>query len=287
MGSSFSSIGHSMTRRAVTGGGTSQPWLPSDLNVRLWIDADDSSTISLSGSTIVGVTDKASVHSFNIGNTPTIVTNGLNNRDVMDFSGSNEYIQSSTYYLSITGGNHFAIGVFRYDNTNSTGDSFWSIETNASAKRDYAMSSGASNNTWPGEIDLDGLGTTQRISTTIGNAQQWNLIPSLSRFTYYIVGCYFNKTGNQIGVRVNGDNAFTPVNDYDNALSPYQQLRLMRNRSSQELDGRVAEIFWINEMTGTSGTDMSYFEKAEGYLAHKWGLAGSLPSSHPYKSTAP
>jgi len=28
-------------------------------------------------------------------------------------------------------------------------------------------------------------------------------------------------------------------------------------------------------------------EKLEGYLAHKWGLTANLPSSHPYKSSAP
>ena len=28
-------------------------------------------------------------------------------------------------------------------------------------------------------------------------------------------------------------------------------------------------------------------ERVEGYLAHKWGLAGSLPSAHPFKSAAP
>jgi len=28
-------------------------------------------------------------------------------------------------------------------------------------------------------------------------------------------------------------------------------------------------------------------EKAEGYLAHKWNLTGSLPDSHPYKYIRP
>jgi hypothetical protein len=28
-------------------------------------------------------------------------------------------------------------------------------------------------------------------------------------------------------------------------------------------------------------------EKLEGYLAHKWGFAGSLPTDHPYKSAPP
>ena len=31
----------------------------------------------------------------------------------------------------------------------------------------------------------------------------------------------------------------------------------------------------------------SDIEKAEGYLAHKWGLEGNLPDDHPYKNSAP
>jgi len=286
MGSSFSSIGHSMIRRAITSGGTSQPaWVPSDVNIRLWLDADDSSIFTKSGSTITGVSDKASVHSFSVGGTPTIVTNGLNNRDVMDFSGSNEYIQSTSYYNTVVNGNHYALGVFQYHNANSTSDSFWSIETNSFQKKDYSLSSGASNNTWPGELDLDGL-SSNRISSTIGNAQQFNL-QSMTANVWYIISLWFNKSGNQIGCRINGSNAFTPVNDYDNGLSQNQQLRLMRNRASQELDGRVAEIFFVGDIPGTSGTDLTNLEKGEGYLAHKWGLTGNLPSSHTYKSNAP
>ena len=54
------------------------------------------------------------------------------------------------------------------------------------------------------ELDLDGL-SSNRISTTIGNAEQWNL-QSLSKTNWYIVACWFNKIGNQIGVRVDGNN---------------------------------------------------------------------------------
>jgi hypothetical protein len=38
---------------------------------------------------------------------------------------------------------------------------------------------------------------------------------------------------------------------------------------------------------GTGGTNISNFEKAEGYLAWKWGLTSLLPSSHPYKTVKP
>ena len=185
----------------------------------------------------------------------------------------------------MSNGNHFALGVFRYEGTNNDKDSIWSYETNASPKRDYAISAGASNNTWPGELDLDG-NISNKISSTIGNLRTWDL-KSLNRNQYHIVACWFNKTGNQIGVRVDGQNAFTPVNDYDNSLQSSQQLRLMRNRTSVELDGKVGEFVAFASIPGTSGTDMSHLEKAEGYLAHKWGLTGSLPSNHPYKNTPP
>jgi len=147
------------------------------------------------------------------------------------------------------------------------------------------LSSGNSSNSWPGELDLDGL-AFNRISSTIGNLESWNS-KSLTRNQYHIVSCWFNKTGNQIGVRVDGSNAFTPVNDYDNEIQTRQQLRLMRNRSSQELDGKLAEFFAVANIPGTSGTDLTHLTKAEGYLAHKWGLESSLPSSHPYKTSAP
>ena len=61
----------------------------------------------------------------------------------------------------------------------------------------------------------------------------------------------------------------------------------MRNRANERINGRMAEFFMVANIPGTGGTDISEFEKAEGYLAHKWGLTSSLPVSHPYKSSAP
>ena len=34
-------------------------------------------------------------------------------------------------------------------------------------------------------------------------------------------------------------------------------------------------------------TDAVSRQKVEGYLAHKWGVAGNLPANHPYKASAP
>jgi len=264
-------------------------WEPNDANVVAWIDASDTSSYTTSGSTLTAVTDKAGTYTMSIGNTPTVVSGGLNSLNVFDFNGSGEYLQSTAYSPQVSSGNHWGVGVFLADTVNADKDSFWSYETNtnASTKRDYAISSGGGgSNSWPGELDLDTNNVNARISTTIGNLQDWNL-QSVSIDNWVIVSCWFNKTGNQIGNRVNGRNAYTPVNDYDNSLQTNQELRLMRNRSSQELDGRLGEFFAVADIPGNGGTDLTDLEKGEGYLAWKWGLVNLLPSEHPYKNNPP
>jgi len=266
---------------------TAQAWLPNNNNILpvAWIDASDTSNYTRSGTSLLSVTDKSGTYTMSVGGNPATNNSTQNGLNVFDFDGGGDYLQSTTYSAQVSNGNHWAIGVFRFEGTDSTQDSLWSYETNQSPKRDYAISSGNASNSWPGELDLDGL-SANRISTTIGNLQLWNL-KSLVRNQWHIVSCWFNKSGNQIGVRVDGSNAFTPVNDYDNSLSSNQELRLMRNRSSQELDGKLGEFIAYATMPGSSGTALDRLEKAEGYLAHKWGLTNSLPSSHPYKNSPP
>lgn len=44
----------------------------------------------------------------------------------------------------------------------------------------------------------------------------------------------------------------------------------------------------VGEIILTDGSeDLATQQRIEGYLAHKWGLAGNLPASHPYKAAAP
>jgi len=53
-------------------------------------------------------------------------------------------------------------------------------------------------------------------------------------------------------------------------------------------DSHTSMIGDIGEIVITAGNDsVSLRQKIEGYLAHRWGTTGSLPSDHPYKSVAP
>ena len=258
-------------------------WDPStDISPAIWLDASDAGSYTLSGSDVTALTDKAGNATVSITGTPN-TGNTLDSKNVFTFSGSEDFTTDEVAQAS--SGNHWAIGVMQWNQRNDSQDSFWSTENNSGSilnKRDYAISAGASD--FDGELDLDGL-ASGRISTTIGNLQEFD--SGIAQNTWVIIGAIFNKTGNQIAMRVDGDNAFTPVNDYDNSLDTDMDLRIFRNRANERMSGRMAEFFTVADVPGTGGTDITDFEKAEGYLAHKWGLTSSLPVSHPYKSSAP
>ena len=260
-------------------------WDPStDISPAVWLDASDSGYYLLnvpSGTTVTGVADKAGNAVVTVTGLPD-VANTLDGKTVFTFTSgedltTNEIAQASS-------GNHWAVGVFQWNQINDTQDSFWSTETTSSPKRDYAVSS-SNASAFNGELDLDALGSN-RISSTIGNAQDFDSPGAVPQDTWVIIGAIFNKTGNQISVRVDGTSLFA-INGYDNSLQTNMDLRIFRNRSNERMQGRMAEFFTVADVPGTGGTDITDFEKAEGYLAHKWGLTGILPGGHPYKSSAP
>jgi hypothetical protein len=47
-------------------------------------------------------------------------------------------------------------------------------------------------------------------------------------------------------------------------------------------DGPIGEVIAVGATLSTANR-----QKLEGYLAHKWGLTANLPADHPYKSTPP
>ena len=271
-------------RHIITVGGNWDP--TASITTRYHIDASDTSTYTLSANVLSSVTDKSGNFSITVGGNPTRFTNALNGLNVWDFNGNYDLTTTGEGAVTDGSGNHWAIGVFLADTISDTQDSFYSFTNNTVAgtsKRGYAVSAGDAS-AFNGELDLDAL-SSNRISSTIGNLEAFDSAVSLDAF--HIVGTIFNKTGNQISARVDGSNAFTPVNDYDNSINTNQDVRIMRNRANERLDGQVAEFFVVGALPGTGGTDITEFEKAEGYLAHKWGLTSNLPSDHPFKNVSP
>ena len=272
-----------IARHIITHGSTYTPSLNIP-NLSLWLDPSDTSTTTYNGSNeLTAITDKTGTATITVNNTPQ--KSNLNGLEVLVFNQpDNEYLQSDTT-AQVVSGNHWALFMGQIASPNNNKDSIWSFETNQSPKRDYALSSGDASD-FDGELDLDGL-SSNRISSNAGNLISFTAQTPIAAATIVIVVAFFNKTGSQIGVRVNGVNAFTPETDYDNNLKDNQQLRIFRNRGSQTFGGTLIEFMSVKGLPGTGGTDMTYIEEAEGYVAHKWNQAALLPGSHPYKSSAP
>jgi hypothetical protein len=267
---------------------SSAAWDPStDISPAIWLDASDSGYYLLNvpgGQTVTGVADKAANAVVTVTGLPDI-SNTLNGKTVFTFTSGEDLTTNEV--AQVSSGNHWAIGVFQWNTVDNTRDSFWSTENNtvsASSKRDYAISAGNAS-TFNGELDLDGL-SSNRISSSIGDKEDFNSPGAVPQNTWTIIAVFFNKTGNQIGVKVNGTSLFT-VNGYDNSLNTNLDLRIMRNRGGVRMEGQMAEFFTVADVPGTGGTDTSTLIKAEGYLAHKWGLTSNLPVSHTYKTSAP
>ena len=263
---SFSAVHH---KKAVD-------WSPAiSISSGSWLDASDDSNYLVNGSQeITSITDKSGSTTFTIDGSPVIETNNLNNLNTLLFDGNESLISANNVNWS-NNGNHWAVGVFQWITVDDTKDSFFS----ADGTRTYAVSSSAVGS-WDGEIDYDG---SNSIST--GKAKN-DFTVGISANTWVIISIVFNKSGDQIFGRINGIRR-TGIDPYSVSMDAVTDLRLMRQRSNKKLKGRMAEFFHTADIPGTGGTDISDVEKAEGYLAHKWGLTSILDVNHPYKTSAP
>ena len=270
------------------GSAFTRDWKPSMLgnDLRMWLNPSDTSTTTFQPgtNTLTSITDASSVGTtININNTPTQSTE--DNKEIIVFDhASNQFLSTSSFGIA-NNGNHWAAFAGEIASVNNTKDSIWSFDTTLSPARDYAISAGNVND-FEGELDLDGL-STNRISSTAGNKIDFTAQTPIQPNTNFMILCYFDKSHGEIGVRVNGNNAFTPETDYDNSIKTTAGMNIFRNRGSQSYGGKMFEFMVSQGLPGFGSGNKYYIEQAEGYLAHKWGLTASLPNSHPYKNTAP
>ena len=266
----------------------SRDWSPSMLgnDLRMWLNPSDTTktTFQSGSNALLSITDSSSVGTtININNTPQQGTE--DNKEIIVFDhSSNEYLSTGSFAIAANG-NHWAAFAGTIATPDNTKDSIWSFETTQSPKRDYAISAGNASQ-FDGELDLDGL-STNRISSNAGNLIEFTAQTPIQPNTNFLILCYFDKTGSEIGVRVNGSNAFTPETDYDNSLRTTAGMNIFRNRGSQSFGGKMFEFMVSQGQPGIGSGNKMYIEQAEGYLAHKWGMTSLLPVSHPYKNTAP
>ena len=110
--------------------------------------------------------------------------------------------------------------------------------------------------------------------------------PSLENATF-LVSAY--RTNDRRYLNFNGTELLNMADSGSIDYGSYSNLSAVGGRYTSNnfqspdgyLNGEIHELIVID---GASATDTL---KLEGYLAHKWGLAGNLPNGHLYKSSKP
>ena len=245
------------------------PWTPATLGpaLSLWLDADDASTLVLNGASVSQWQDKSGnarhVSQATLGQQPDYTPNSLNGRSVVDFVRSRSTFLDGSF--PTTGISSLSIfGVTRWQ---TSGNSIPDIQ--ALIDNDHADSQGF---VWQDRPDLANKplqtnGASDSQQTGDGN---WKLISSV----------FESGVGNTLFVNAQQRKFLAHTGTFNHRPI----IRIGGHQKPGEgryFDGEFAEIIFI---ASVSESDR---QRLEGYLAHKWGLAGSLPAGHPWKAAAP
>jgi len=253
-------------------------WTPADLGpaLALWLDADDLSTITLVDGAVSEWRDKSGngrhAAQPTASRRPGYLPDNLNARSSLEFT--QDVLSGSIPALANRQDISF-VGVYTHHTLGN-----------------YAIMLGSGgavsvpNSTAGIRWGLFGAGTTQASalgwagssgSTHLGV----NSLPNAPAILHY------QKNASGWIISHNG----TPINTVSDTSFPtgifFYSIGAERNPSTPG-DIYTLQNSTVNELLVVdTALTISDRQRLEGYLAHKWGLAGSLPVDHPWKAAAP
>lgn len=231
-------------------------------NLALWLDAVDSSTIDLSGTSVSRWRDKSG-NSRDASNStssskPILEYNKLNGFRAIKFDGSDDRLDGSFTYPTNGQTTLFVV----YEITSASGD-----------QRVFDMGGNGYGNFGSPQSSLNAevilwLGTNYTI-TQISATTGWKVYSAI-----------YNKTTNEIwrfgqSLAISGPGATTTPTGTTYALGNNV------GANSGQFSGRIAELVLY-----TSNLTTANRETIESYLMTKWGF-NTLPLTHPFKSNPP
>ena len=239
-------------------------WTPAEITTALWLDASDSSTITLNGSTVSQWADKSGNNRHASQPTatkqPTLTAAGLGDLDALTFDGTSG---SMVLSFSVSASDYYILAALQPAVTTKTGGMylldvqtgrlvFAPIQSVGSTVGVYA------NTTWSGST----------AGTTASQLLGWQLdyVAGSNGSKIYRNGSVLNSLSYTARMAI-GD-AIRIGSVYDDGASFFS--------------GLIGEVIMISAAVTTADRQL-----LEGYLAWKWGLESSLPADHPYKSAAP
>lgn len=246
-------------------------WRPtSQSGLMTWIDAEDSSTITLNGATVSAWADKTAaarnLAQATTANQPTYNATAINSKPAVVFDGIDDFMAASSN-IDLSGNVLFSIvGIMAHAITNIRVFVSWGASTTGNGYHLMRDSSGASN--WTGFANNTQIGTYTPTSVT----------------TPYIFSTVRTSTSTGTWAAHQNGSALTVTAGNSGAVNvtngPLNIGRFAPGGSNANVT--IGELMIISGQITDSNRQI-----LEGYLAWKWALEGSLPASHPYKNTPP
>ena len=256
-----------------------EPWNPSMSSPSMWLDASNISTLSLDVNNKVTQWADLSGNSYNVvpptvGARPTYQGTGLNGQPAVYFDGLDDSLSCAVTNVSSQGDLFFAAVFEMISSVNNwqtivghnTSENDANVGTLFLQRRSNVSEIGCHNS---GQSDTGSAFTVQVTNL---------LIPRIATL---------GRTGTALTITATGPSQPTYITNVTqswvtNEITSRIQIGGRQQSQTQFFNGRVSEVIVMNRNASTLER-----EKVEGYLAHKWGLTGSLPSDHPFKNVTP
>ena len=243
-------------------------WTFANTTTELWLDAADASTITLTSSAVSQWSDKSGNNRHSTQSVsdsrPIVATAALNSLDGIQFDGVNDFLEIVGYAAC---------------NTPSS-DSFILVvcESSGTARRGIMGTRPAAN--------AEGWFLSYLSVPTANPAVVFTGVSGASAIGSFrtpdILGFQKTATTCQIISFLNTPN--TPTTMTLIPVSSIESTKIGREMTGQAGESLLGKIYEIVEIPTIDATTL---QKAEGYLAHKWGLTANLPVDHPYKNSPP
>ena len=233
---------------------------------QLWLDATDSSTLTLSGSNVTQWRDKSgnAANATASGNGLFYTQSAINSNYAVLLPGNSPYVYFTG--ASISGTIYNAVFI---------------VATTISGITQYARLF-----SFGGSSDYNSIGNMVIDWNSPGGIiieRNQIITPSTNPLVYstpFITSTVISGTS-ALGY-INGSNTLTGTTTSTNFTYSQYELGSYTGFSAYSWFGYVGEVIVYNSLISDPQR-----QQVEGYLAWKWGLKASLPSSHPYKLFPP
>jgi hypothetical protein len=242
-----------------------QPWTPVDIAITAWYDAADALTVTETNGSVSQWADKSGngltlTATTGSPETGTITINGL---AAVDFTGDIMSTASNPFGIAVN--NAFVLFVHRID----------SIQNGTMFSLTGSSSSGSR---WQAHLPW-GDGTVYFDTGSSGGSGRISTNPGLAAGTVVMSGFYGSTADSLQEIYQNGTKLVGDTSGH--SVSPVGNIMIGGIGGSCQ-DTSIGEVLVVNGAVALEDR-----QKLEGYLAHKWGLAASLPIDHPYKGVEP